>query len=161
MTFIMNCLSISAPSRRFILSGSRSSLVGALSEAITSISPSTTSPAPSISTSWQARCTAGMVPRGSRPFSKREDDSVRMPRAMAVLRMLVPLKLADSKTTVEVSPLISLLAPPITPARAMGFSASAITSIPPRSSWVFPSSVATSSPSPAVRTTMRPPLMQR
>ena len=61
------------------------------------MTPSTTSPAPSSSTSSQARWTAGRVFMGSRPFSNLALASVRMPRARAVRRMVVPSKLADSK----------------------------------------------------------------
>ena len=43
-----------------------------------------------------------------------------MPRAMAVLRMEWPRKLALSNTMVVVSSVISLFAPPITPASATG-----------------------------------------
>lgn len=46
---------------------------------------------------------------GSRPFSYRAEASVRMPSAVAVRRMDTPLKLADSKTTMAVSPTISEL----------------------------------------------------
>ena len=53
-----------------------------------------------------------------------------MPRARAVWRMDVPSKFADSKTTSTVSSTISLFSPPMMPARPMGFSSSAMTSMP-------------------------------
>ena len=106
----------------------------------TSIIPSTTSPAPSISTSSHALSTAGIVVSTSSPFSNLDDASVLMPRAREVTRTLAPLKFALSKTTVFVSSVISLFAPPITPARATAFFSSAITSIPLFKVWSISSS---------------------
>ena len=121
------------------------------------MTPSTTSPAPSSSTSSQARSTAGRVFRGSRPFSYLALASVRMPRARAVRRMVVPSKLADSKTTSAVSETISLFRPPIMPARPTARCSSAMTSILGLSLRTLPSRVVSSSPSSARRTTILPP----
>ena len=123
----------------------------------TSMTPSRTSPAPSISTSSQARSTAGRVLRGSSPFSNFADASVRIPRARAVLRMQVPSKLADSKTTSTVSSTISLFSPPMMPARPTALVSSAMTSILGVSFRTLPSKVVSSSPSFARRTTIFPP----
>ena len=83
------------------------------------------------------------------PFSKRALDSVLIPRARDVTRTLGPSKLALSNTTVFVSSVISLLAPPITPARATAFFSSEITSIPAFNVWSISSRDLKHSPSPA------------
>ena len=127
---------------------------------MTSMTPSTTSPAPSSSTSSQARWTAFMVFMGSRPFSYRAEASVRMFSAVAVRRMEAPLKLADSKRTMAVSPMISLLAPPMTPATHTGLCSSQMHSMSVVSTWSLPSRVWMVSPSRAVRTTIWPPSTQ-
>lgn len=72
-----------------------------------------------------------------------------------------PLKHADSKTTVVVSPVISLFAPPITPATATGFSASAMTRFSGVSACRVPSSVVIDSPAAARRTRISWPARQR
>ena len=128
--------------------------------ATTSITPSATSPAPSSSTSSQARSTAGRVPRGSSPFSKREEASVRMPRAVAVRRTEGPLKQALSKSTMAVSPTISLFSPPMTPATATGRWVSQMQSMPGVRGRSVPSRVRMLSPSRAVRTRISPSCTQ-
>ena len=97
---------------------------------------------------------------GSRPFSYRAEASVRMPSAVAVRRMDTPLKLADSKTTMAVSPTISELAPPMTPATPTGLCSSQMHSMLGVSLRSLPSSVWMTSPSRAVRTTILPPSTQ-
>ena len=156
----MNSRGISVPSRALMRLSSSSMNVVSGSLASTSIVPSYTSPAPSISTSSHARSTAGTVANRSRPFSNRPEASVRMPRAMAVLRMEWPRKLALSKTMVVVSSVISLFAPPITPASATGPSGSAMTSMPGVRAWSLPSSVRRDSPSSARRTMILPSCRQ-
>ena len=94
---------------------------------------------------------------GSRFFSNLAEASVRMPRARAVLRMEVPLKLADSKTTSTVSSTISLFSPPMMPARPTARVSSAMTSMESFSSRTLPSRVVMLSPSRAVRTMILPP----
>ena len=128
-SFCCSSAGSSRPSRAFILSGSNGRRLWFGSELSTSIMPSMTSPAPSCSTSSHARLTASRVMRGSRPFSKRPEASVRMPSAFAVIRTVAPWKFADSKTTVLVSSIISEFAPPITPATATGLSLSQMASI--------------------------------
>ena len=135
-------------------SGSSATVRGSGMRLRMSIVPSTTSPAPSSSTSSQARFTAGRVSSGSMFFSNLPEASVRIPSASAVWRMDVPSKFADSKTTSTVSSTISLFSPPMTPARPMGFSPSAMTSIPALSGRTTPSSVVRRSPSSARRTTI-------
>lgn len=120
-------LSTSVPNRALIFSGSRVKTVGWGTKLRMSMTPSTTSPAPSSSTSSQARSTAGRVFIGSRPFSNLADASVRIPRANAPLRMVVPSKQADSKTTSVVSSTISEFSPPMMPARPTARSSSAMT----------------------------------
>ena len=83
-----------------------------------------------------------------------------MPRAMAVFRTEVPLKFADSKMMVFVSSTISEFSPPMTPARATGFSASAMTSMLGVSLRLAPSRVMSLSPASARRTTILPPPRQ-
>ena len=150
----------SVPSRALIFSGSSFTVTGAASLAITSSTPSTTSPASSSSTSSQARWTAFMVFMGSRPFSYRDEASVRIPRAVAVRRTEAPLKLADSNRTMAVSPTISELAPPMTPATHTGRCSSQMHSMDVVRAWSLPSRVWMDSPSRAVRTTMCPPSTQ-
>ena len=75
---------MSVPSRALMRAGSKGRVRGAGIVFSTSIMPSMTSPAPSISTSSQARLTAGTVSRGSMFFSNLPDASVRIPRASAV-----------------------------------------------------------------------------
>ena len=88
----------------------------------------------------------------SNPFSKRDDASVRMPSAVAVRRTEGPLKFALSKSTMAVSPMISLFSPPITPATATGLSVSQMHSMLGVSLRSVPSSVRMLSPSRAQRT---------
>ena len=83
-----------------------------------------------------------------------------MLRAAAVRRTEAPLKLADSKRTMAVSPTISLLAPPMTPATQTGFSSSQMQSMEGVSLRWLPSRVWMVSPSRAVRTMMWPPSTQ-
>ena len=71
--------------------------------------------------------------------------------------MQLPSKLADSKTTSAVSPTISLLRPPMTPARPTARVSSAMTSMLEFSLRTLPSRVVSSSPSWARRTTILPP----
>ena len=83
-----------------------------------------------------------------------------MPRAAAVRRMLVPLKLALSKRTKAVSPSISEFSPPMTPATPTGLCSSQMQSILVFSLRSVPSRVRMVSPSRAVRTTMWSPSTQ-
>ena len=85
---------------------------------------------------------------------------MRMPRALAVRRTETPLKLADSKSTIAVSPTISLFAPPMTPATQTGLCSSQMQSMFGVSLRSLPSSVWMVSPSRAVRTMMWPPSTQ-
>ena len=64
-----------------------------------------------------------------------------MPRALAVRRTETPLKLADSKSTIAVSPTISLFAPPMTPATQTGLCSSQMQSMFGVSLRSLPSSV--------------------
>ena len=148
---------MSVPSSALILSARSFSCLGWGTKFKMSMVPSSTSPAPSISTSSQARLTAGRVLRISSPFSNLADASVRIPRAMAVLRIETPLKLADSNTTSTVSSTISLFSPPIIPAKPTARCSSAITSIEEFSWRTLPSNVVSVSPSSARRTTILPP----
>ena len=69
-----------------------------------------------------------------------------MPSFLAVVLTLAPSKQADSNTTVVVSSMMPLYSPPITPATATGFSASAMTNISSESSLTSPSRVVIVSP---------------
>ena len=148
----MASASISVPRRALIFSGSSFSVVSSKGFGTTSITPGTTSPAPRSSISSQARSTAFTVFCISRPFSKREEASVRMPRAVAVRRTDGPLKQALSKRTIAVSPTISEFSPPMTPATATGFSVSQMQSISGVRFLSVPSSVRITSPGLARRT---------
>ena len=75
-----------------------------------------------------------------------------MPSFLAVIRTELPLKQADSKTTVWVFSLMPLCSPPMTPATALAFSLSAITSISSLRVLSTPSSVWMVSPETALRT---------
>ena len=88
------------------------------------------------------------------PFSKRPEDSVRMPSVRAVTRLLPRSNAAHSKSTDAVSFTISLSSPPMMPARPVARSLSAMTSISGVSVCVLPSSVVSVSPSCARRTTI-------
>ena len=66
--------------------------------------------------------TAASIPYGSTPRSKRNDASDRRPRRVAVLATPDGSKNAVSSATTEVVALISVLAPPITPAKPIGIS---------------------------------------
>ena len=83
-----------------------------------------------------------------------------MPSAVAVRRIEAPLKLADSKRTMPVSPTISLFAPPMTPATPTGFSVSQMHSMLVESARSVPSRVWMVSPSRAQRTWISPSLTQ-
>ena len=148
---------MSVPSRALIFSGRRANWVGWGTKLRISMVPSTTSPAPSSSTNSQARLTAGRVLRISSPFSNLAEASVRIPRARAVRRMEVPLKLADSKTTSTVSSTISLFSPPMMPARPTARVSSAMTSMEEFRFRTLPSRVVRDSPSLARRTMILPP----
>ena len=119
----------STPRKRLIRSGLSVRVAGSVLVGYTSMTPSTTSPAPRSSTSSHARSSPPRQFSGSRPFSKREEDSVLMPFFFAVTRTEGPEKQALSNTTVAVLSVISLFAPPITPARAQAFLPSAMTSM--------------------------------
>ena len=97
----------------------------------------------------------------SNPFSNFAEASVRIPSARAVLRMVVPSKLADSKTTSTVSSTISEFSPPMMPARPTARVSSAMTSILEFSLRTLPSRVVSSSPSLARRTMIFPPFTYR
>ena len=90
------------------------------------------------------------------PFSWRMLASERRPRRRAVLRIVGPWKIADSRITRVVPALTSVLAPPMIPASPIARSASAITSIRAssvRCSW---SIVSSTSPARPRRTTILP-----
>ena len=155
--FTISSSEISVPRRPFIHCGSKSAdlFLGVL--LLQSITVPTTSPAPSISTSSKALFIAGSVFSGFIPFSYLEEASVRIPSFLAVFLTESFAKFADSKTTVVVSSMIPLYSPPITPATATGFSASAITSISSVSSLSIPSRVIIFSPFTAFLTFMALP----
>ena len=89
------------------------------------------------------------------PFSKRDDDSERRLRRLLVLRTDLPSKTAASRTTFLELLSISVEAPPITPARATGLSATVITISSAVNSRSSPSRVTNFSPSRASRATIR------
>ena len=80
-----------------------------------------------------------------------------MPSFREVFRMLAELKQALSSRTSVVSPLTPEYSPPMIPARAMGFSASAMTRLASESSSSLPSRVTIFSPGFARRATTRRP----
>ena len=114
----------------------------------------TMSPQPSISTSMHARSSASMQVAAHTPFSNLPEDSVRMPRLLAVTRLLPLSKAAHSNSTLAVSETISLSSPPMMPARPVAFSSSAMTSMSGVSWCSLPSRVFSISPSFAFLTTM-------
>ena len=77
--------------------------------------------------------------------------------AVAVRRMFVGWKVADSRRTVDVFSDTSESKPPMTPASATGVSASAMTSISVVSGCSTPSNMTSFSPFRARRTTILPP----
>ena len=79
-----------------------------------------------------------------------------MPSAVAVRRTLGPEKLALSNRTMAVSPTISLLAPPMTPATATGLSVSQMHSMFSLSARSLPSRVVMLSPARARRMWISP-----
>ena len=120
--------STSMPNMRLILPLVKVTTGGsAPSSERTSTMPGATVPP---ATSWirpVARRSAMGASSGRRPFSNLRVASVRSPKDWAVSRLLVPSKVADSRSTFTVLTLISLLAPPITPPRPMASLASAMT----------------------------------
>ena len=82
---------------------------------------------------------------------------MRRPSFLAVVRTDGPLKQADSKTIMLVSSMMPLYSPPMTPATAEGFFASAMTSISGERTRSTPSRVMIVSPGLALRTTILPP----
>ncbi len=94
---------------------------------------------------------------GGRPFSKRPLDSLRSPSAREVLRIVGPSKVAASSSTRVVPGPTSANSAPKMPAMTAGRSASQIASIEESRVRSWPSRVVIDSPSPARRTTMRPP----
>ena len=114
----------------------------------------TTRPQSSRFTSMHARSSACMAVSGHTPFSKRAEDSVRMPSVRDVTRLLPRSNAAHSNSTRRVPSVISLSSPPMMPARPVAFSLSAITSMLPFKTCSLPSSVVRCSPSLARRTTM-------
>ena len=133
-------------------SGSKGILVTLSSELSTIIVSGTISPAPSISINSQARFKAGMQLFLSRPFSKRELESVRKFCSLAAFRTAIGSKIADSSTIVVESSATELNSPPITPAKAIGFLLSAITRLFSFNLRSIPSRVVINSPLFAVRT---------
>ncbi len=148
---------IGAPSSPVTRSSRRRSVAGAGPGPPTSIVPGTIR-APQRSTMSRVATTcASSACSGARPFSKRAEASLRRPSAHEVRWMFGPFQLATSISTRVVPSPTSERAPPITPAIEVGPSASSITSISPSRRRRCPSSVSTSSPSCARRTTRRPP----
>ncbi len=99
---------------------------------------------------------------GSRPFSQRDEPSVRSPSRVEDAWVAGPSKFAHSSSTVVVESVTSLHSAPISPAIADGFSASAMTSVSVSSVRCWPSSVVTGSPSAARRTMIsRPATLSR
>ena len=101
---------------------------------------------------------ARSIPYGSRPCSKRVDASERNPSPAAVPATAIGSNQAISSATTVVASLISVSAPPITPAMPIGWSLASAMS---RSSAVnvrsTPSSVSIVSPSTARRMRKPPP----
>ncbi len=79
------------------------------------------------------------------PFSKRADDSLRKWNCLAERRIEIGSNSAASNATVVVSGTISESRPPITPAKAIGFSPLVITSDSGDKTRVSPSRVNNSS----------------
>ena len=93
---------------------------------------------------------------GDNPRSKRDDDSLRSRSRVEVRRMLAGSNRADSSSTRVVASPISVLAPPITPANAIGPLSSVIRRVSAVRARCSPSSVTMRSPARAVRTTIAP-----
>ena len=91
--------------------------------------------------SFTKRLTAISVSSGSIIFSYLALASVRRPRREEDLRTQIPSKLADSRTTLEVSPTISESRPPMMPAMATGSSLLYISRVFLSAFLVTPSSV--------------------
>ena len=91
------------------------------------------------------------------PFSYLPEASVLSPSFLEVCLTEEPTKLADSRTTVSVSGLISESSPPITPATATGPFASFIISMESSKLLSTPSRVVNFDPSSATSTTILPP----
>ncbi len=135
----------------------RSTVVGGGTEPSTITRPAATV-APQISTaSWQNRSSARSMPRGSAPRSNRVDASDRRPSLRLVFAIVIRSQTAASSRTLVVVSLISVAAPPITPARLIGSSAPLQTTpsaaVNDRST---SSRVVRTSPSDAIRTRIAP-----
>ena len=109
-------------------------------------------PAPSSSTRCNALFIALSVVYSSTPFSNLFDESDDLPSILADLLTLSLLNFAHSKTTPFVASLISLLSPPIIPAKATGLAPSQITRLSLFNVSSFSSSVTIFSPFSARRT---------
>ena len=149
---IISSFGMSVPSIALIFSHSKGTLTGSLFFGYTSTTPPTASPAPNSSMSSQARFIARIAEFGSRPLSNFWDASVWLPSLFDVRRMLVPSKLAASKSTVFTLSVIMEFSPPMMPAMPTDFSASQIISMRSSSSCSWPSRVTNFSPCSALRT---------
>ena len=116
--------------------------------------PETTWPLPSSAIICAAASSASATVALLMPRSKRIDASECRFSRREVLRMLCPLKTADSSAIVVVSGTTSESRPPIVPARATGTSPFVTTMSFAFSSRSSPSSVVIFSPSSAKRTTI-------
>ena len=104
-----------------------------------------------------ARIAAGSARYGSTPFSQRFEPAVRSTWRSEERRMPSGSKFAASRRSSVVSSETSLSSPPMIAAKATARSASAITRSSGSSCRCVPSSVRSSSPGRARRTTIRPP----
>ena len=165
-----SCATSSAPSSTPIWVCTRSTgtvtAKGSGTSPRTSSMPSATLKEGTLSASnWQNRHTAGSIPQGSQPRSKRAEASERSPSRLDVRAIAIGVKYAASSSTSLVAVEISDDAPPITPAMPTGVpSASQMRQSSPVSPRlrprtptvrVAPSSVSTVSPGRA-RRTVRP-----
>jgi len=153
--FSTSSISKRVPSRRFNAVTLKSIILSGKVFWYSSIVPLISLPPPISAMSCVARFNAIMVPLGSTPRSKRCEASVFNPVFFEVFRMQTGSKYALSRRIFVVESSISEFNPPITPARATGFSPSQIISISGSRRRSFPSRVIKASPSLAVRTTIR------
>ena len=146
----------SSPTRRSVRSGRRRTTGRGGRPPCTSALPASSAPARS-TIILLASTAAGSARYGSMPFSQRFEPSVRRPSRSEVFSTPIGSKFAASSSTSVVDSTTSLLAPPMIAASATGFSPSVISRSCSSTRRTVPSSVCTSSPARACRTTMRPP----
>ena len=143
---------ISLPTRL----GLKARRAGVGSSGAVSMRPRATDPPAQARVNWATRSAPMRASRASWPFSNRRLASERRAKRWPVRRMLTGSNTADSMAISIVASVISLAAPPMTPAMPIGPLVSAmikVSGVSSRSTW---SRVSSRSPGSARRTTIVP-----